>query len=217
MGLTGGPSTSMIFLARTAEGIVSIDLGWWGNGDVLRRALDTLAADSSAVTHVFITHAHRDHLAAWPSVRHAVFHLARGDSATLFGQASHGGWLPRLADRVKPPRLPAPGEIAVQLFATDTVYVIGADTVRAYLVAGHTQGSAVYLLRGVLFLGDAVTHSKFTGFGPARRGYSSDARAAAQNLRALWARLPRDEIRWACTAHARCARFDDRFIADANR
>jgi glyoxylase-like metal-dependent hydrolase (beta-lactamase superfamily II) len=59
------------------------------------------------------------------------------------------------------------------------VFAVGADTVRAYVVPGHTAGSAAYLFRGVLFVGDAVTHTRAGGFAPARRGYSDDRRAAA--------------------------------------
>jgi hypothetical protein len=68
-----------------------------------------------------------------------------------------------------------------------------------------------------LFLGDAVTHSRWSGFAPARRGYSDDPGAAAANLALLWARLPADAVRHACTAHARCAPFDARFLRDVAR
>jgi glyoxylase-like metal-dependent hydrolase (beta-lactamase superfamily II) len=105
----------------------------------------------------------------------------------------------------------------VRTFATDTTFVLGADTLRAYVVPGHTAGSAVYLFRGVLFLGDAVTYSWWRGFAPARRGYSDDPRAAAANLARLWRRLPPGAVRHVCTAHARCAAFTAGFLGDVAR
>jgi glyoxylase-like metal-dependent hydrolase (beta-lactamase superfamily II) len=112
--------------------------------------------------------------------------------------------------------------VTVHAFAADTTFVLGAgtgrpDTLRAYVVPGHTVGSAVYLFRGVLFLGDAATHTRRGGFAPARRGYSDDPRAAAASLAALWPRLPAGAVRVACTAHARCAAFTPAFLADVAR
>lgn len=215
--LTGGPNTSMIFLARTRDGVLAIDLGWWGRRHALDRALDSLGATPSDVRWVFLTHSHRDHLAAWPAVRGARFHVAGPERPLLVGTSPHGGWIPRWIERLKPSHLPRPGEVEVHTFSRDTMFVVGTDTVRAFLVPGHTPGSAVYLFRGVLFLGDAVTYSQPGGFAPAARGYSDDPAAAATHLELLWRRLPPDGVRYACTAHARCAPFTERFLRDVAR
>ncbi len=217
VALTGGPNTSMSYVARTGAGVVAIDLGWWGDGRALPRALRALGASPGDVRHVFLTHSHRDHVAAWPEVRGARFHLAAAEYARLVGRDGPRGWIPRWAERVRRSRLPRDGEVDVRTFAADTAYVVGGDTLRAYLVPGHTPGSTVYLFRGVLFLGDAVTYSRWGGFAPARRGYSDDPRAAAANLARLWPRLPPGAVRHACTAHARCAPFSARFLADVER
>ena len=172
VALTGGGNTSMIYLARTSDGVVAID---------------------------------------------ATFHLADAERARLVGDSSHRGWIPGVADRVVPAGLPGATELEVRTFARDTTFVMGRDTLRAYLVAGHTSGSAVYLFRGVLFLGDAVTWSRRHGFVPARRGFSDDPGAAAANLRELWPRLPTGGVRYACTAHARCAPFTAAFLEDVER
>lgn len=57
VALTGGPNTSMIYLARTAAGVVAIDLGWWGTEGALDRALRELAAARRDVAMVFLTFA----------------------------------------------------------------------------------------------------------------------------------------------------------------
>lgn len=215
--LTGGPNASLTYAARTSAGLVLIDLGWWGHGRALRRALRTLGASPGDVAAVFLTHAHRDHLAAWRSVRRATFYAAAPEYPRLTGAERPRGWIPRWAERLKPARLPRAGELAVVTFSRDTTFVLGADTLRAYHVPGHTPGSAVYLFRGTLFLGDAVTYRRAGGFAPARRGFSDDSRLAAASLARLWARLPPGAVRYACTAHAFCARFTPAFLADVAR
>jgi hydroxyacylglutathione hydrolase len=217
VALTGGSNASMIYLARTTDGVMAIDLGWWGYRQALTRALDSLNATAADVRWVFLTHSHRDHIAAWPTVRHARFYVGGPEQPLLVGSTAHSGWIPRWTEHIKASHLPRPGDLAVSTFSQDTVLVVGADTVRAYLVPGHTRGSVVYLFRGVLFLGDAVTYSRQGGFGPAKRGFSGDPRAGAENLARLWARLPTNGVHYACTAHARCAPFTPRFIADVTR
>lgn len=214
VALTGGPNTSMIYVARTSDGVLAIDLGWWGSEGALTRALLDLGASPSDVDAVFLTHSHRDHIGAWRLVRHARFHVAVPEYSRLVGDTAHGGWIPRLADQILPSDLPPPGELNVQAFARDTSFVLGADTVRAYLVPGHTAGSVVYLFRGILFLGDAATYSRRDGFGPARPGFSDDASSAADNLDRLWSRIPMESVRYVCTAHARCVPFTGEFLQE---
>ena len=216
VALTSGPNTSMIYLARTSDGLIAIDLGWWGHEGPLKDALAELGATPEDVRDVFITHSHRDHVSAWRSVRGARFHLAAPELPLLVGDSAHGAMIPRVADRLKRPSLPGADSLAIATFARDTAFVIGGDTLRAYLVPGHTSGSAVYVFRGVVFLGDAVGWSYFAGFGPAKRVFTDDRDAAEANLAELWPKIPGD-VRYACTAHARCAPYDSRFREAASR
>ena len=207
----------MTYLARTADGVLAIDLGWSANQEPLARALRTLGAGVADVRWVFLTHSHRDHVGAWPMLRHARVYIAAAEESLLVATRSHDGWIPRTMERINPTELPSGGELTVRTFSKDTTIVIGVDTLRAYLVPGHTPGSVVYLFRGVLFLGDAVTSTVSGGFAPARRGFSSDPHGAAKSLAALWPRLPPEAVRYACTAHARCAAYTTAFLEDVAR
>jgi glyoxylase-like metal-dependent hydrolase (beta-lactamase superfamily II) len=207
VALSGGPNTSMMYLARTSDGVLAIDLGWWGQSRALSSALKKLDATPTDIHWVFLTHSHRDHIAAWRQVRHARFVLAASEEARLFGQSPHGGWIPRWADRLWPPSLPRRGDVVTTGLAMDTAFVFGSDTLHAYPAPGHTPGSMVYLFRGVLFVGDAMTFSHWRGFGPAKRGFTDDRSLAVRSLAALWARLPAGAVRYVCTAHAHCAAF----------
>ena len=217
VALSGGPNASMAYLARVPGGVVAIDLGWWGAERAIRRALRDLGARPGDVTDVFITHSHRDHLGAWRLVRGSRFHLASAERPAFTGERAHGGWIPRAAERLKRSPLPRPGEVDVRTFSRDTAFAFGADTLYAFVVPGHTGGSTVYLFRGILFLGDAATYTRWGGFGPARRGYSDDAPTAKRNLDALWARLPSERVHSVCTAHARCSLLTAELLADLRR
>ena len=217
VALTGGPGTSMIYLARTGDSVIAIDLGWWRPRGPVTTALRELGASPDQVTDVFLTHSHRDHIGAWRLLRRSRFHVAESEAPLLFGAHPHGGWVPRWVERVKPSGLPAPNDIQVRAFTRDTAFAFGLDTLYAFVVPGHTAGSTVYLFRGMLFLGDAATYTPWGGFARARRGYSDDVRVAAANLESLWDRLPRERVRYVCTAHAHCTAFSDDFLRDVRR
>lgn len=214
VALSGGPSKSMVYLARTSGGVIAIDLGWWGSADAVARQLGALNATPGDVTNVFLTHSHRDHIGAWRLLRGSKFHLAEKEVPRLYGNTAHGGVIPRAAEAVNSSDLPRTGDLRVLAFSTDTAFAFGDDTLHAFLVPGHTAGSAAYLFRGVLFVGDAAGFTRWGGFGPARHGYSDDTGQAAASLTALWARLPRGAVRQVCTAHAHCREYSARLLAD---
>jgi glyoxylase-like metal-dependent hydrolase (beta-lactamase superfamily II) len=197
----------MVYVARTDAGVLAVDLGWWGGERAVRSALSDIGASPAGVTDVFLTHSHRDHVGAWRLVRGAEFHLAAGEVAAFAGVARHRGLIPRWAERLKRTDLPRAGEVSVHVFTRDTTFVFGADTLFAYLVPGHTAGSAAYLFRGILFVGDAASTTPWGRFTPARSIYSDSRRRSRTSLRALWTRLPTEQVRYLCTAHAHCAPF----------
>lgn len=215
--LTGGPWASMIYAARVDGGVILVDLGWDGDGDALREALGRLGAAPEDVVAVFLTHGHRDHIAAWPSVAHARFYLGAEEVPGFLGERGYRGFIPRLVRRLWTPERPDPGELDLHALDGDTLVAFGGDTVRVFSLSGHTPGSTAYLFRGILFLGDAVTWTPLRGFHSARREYSDDVALGRRSLAALWERIKGLEVRYACTAHGKCAPMDSTFRRDALR
>ncbi len=208
---TAGPNQSMIHLARVRGGVIVVDLGWWGAEDALDDGLEDLGATRKDVIAVFLTHAHRDHIGAWRAVAHAPFHMAEDEVEFFFGKEEPGGWIPRLADWIVSRDVPAPDEVEVRSFASDTHFTFGADTLYAFEVPGHTPGSAAYLFRGTLFAGDAIARTPLLGFQPARRGYSDDVDEARRSLEDLRERLSDHEVRYVCSGHAECTEVTAEF------
>jgi glyoxylase-like metal-dependent hydrolase (beta-lactamase superfamily II) len=214
---TGGPWRSMVYAARTDSGVVLVDLGYVGAGPWLRAKLRALAAVPADVTDVFLTHSHRDHVRAWKTVSGARFHLWAPEQPLFEGTQAHADFPSRTARNVFGHPGPRPGEVDVRPFAHDTAFSVGGDTVLAYTVPGHTAGSAAYLFRGILFVGDAVARKPLRGYGGADPFFSADARMNRQSLVALFARVPMERVRWVCNAHAKCARPDQHFITKVTR
>jgi glyoxylase-like metal-dependent hydrolase (beta-lactamase superfamily II) len=219
-GIQNAPSTtavttldlakSMIYLARTDSGVIAIDLGWVSAGPRLRAGLRRLGAAPGDVVAVFLTHSHRDHIRGWRAVRTARFHLSLSELPTFVGGASHADLSSRLSARVFPGLYPTEGDsLDVRPFAADTVFTFGADTLRAFTVPGHTAGSAAYLFRGVLFVGDALAYSYLGGFRLAKRPFTLDWEQNRRSVASLWERVAPYRVEWVCTAHAKCAPLAD--------
>ncbi|HEU0302833.1 MAG TPA: MBL fold metallo-hydrolase [Longimicrobium sp.] len=206
------PYQSLVFAARTADGVFVVDLGWSRGGRALRRTLAAIGARPEDVTDVFLTHGHRDHIMGWPAVRHARFHLMQAEVPLFLGQLGHADLPSRAARAAVGDVGPWPGEVDVRPFSGDTAFVLGADTIRAFVVPGHTPGSTAYLYRGVLFAGDAISRPYHTGFGPGMGIFTTDRAANRAALASLFERIRPYDVRWVCTAHGKCARPDERFI-----
>ena len=110
---TTGPWASMIYVARTDSGLIAIDLGWTGVEEVLPTSLAQLGASASDVRFVFLTHAHRDHIAAWPLVRQARFGIAAAEVPGLTGEQGYSGWATQMGDELNEYPRPRPGELAL--------------------------------------------------------------------------------------------------------
>jgi glyoxylase-like metal-dependent hydrolase (beta-lactamase superfamily II) len=205
---TTGPWASMIYMARTDSGLIAIDLGWTGSEVMLPRAATELGGTPADVRFVFLTHAHRDHIAAWPLVRHARFVLGAAEVPGFTGRGGYRGWAARMGDELNDYPRPASGELSLIDVSSDTAIVLGSDTVFAFPVPGHTPGSTAYLFRGILFGGDAVNWRPGSGFQGARPEFSDSAAQSAESMRALWQRLPGGRVRVICSAHGKCAVSD---------
>jgi glyoxylase-like metal-dependent hydrolase (beta-lactamase superfamily II) len=204
---TTGPWASMIYVARTDSGVIAIDLGWTGSDTELPRLLRSVDAVPADVRFVFLTHAHRDHIAAWPLVRQARFVVGAAEVPALLGGGAYSGWAAKMGEVNEYPR-PKPGELAIVPIGSDSAIMLGRDTVFAFPIPGHTAGSTAYLFRGILFGGDAVNWRPGSGFQGARPEFSDSVAQNRESLIALWNRLPLSRMRIMCTAHGKCAVAD---------
>lgn len=216
---TAGPFSSMIFAARTDSGVFVIDLGWGRASSGLREVLGQINADTADVRYAFLTHGHRDHTGAWPSVAQATFVMGRDEVPRFVGDSAYKGFGSRVGEFFNDSYRPSSPAVSILPLTGDTTFAFGRDTLRAYAVPGHTPGSTVYLFRETLFVGDAAYYSSLLGFHGALRIFSDDVQQSHESMRDLFARLDASgaRVRTLCTAHAKCAVLDSVLRARVTR
>ena len=129
--------------------VAIIDAGNDKAGGSLLAELTRRKLDKDAVVAIFLTHGHPDHTGAVALFPNAMVMALAPEVGIIEGTARAQGPLPRWM----PPS--ASGKVTRPLADGETV-TIGYTDFQVYGVPGHTQGSAAYLVHGVLFMGDAL-------------------------------------------------------------
>ena len=130
--------------------VALIDAGNDAAGAAILAELSRRQLTPAAVAAIFLTHGHPDHTAAlklFPGARVAA--LER-EVALVEGREGAHGPMTRLM-----PVRPTGVTVTWPLHDGETV-MVGQTSIQVFAVPGHTQGSAAYLVDGVLFLGDAA-------------------------------------------------------------
>ncbi len=131
-----GPMDNFIYLvgARDAPEVAVVDPGW--DVDAIERAA---TQDGKAISCVFATHGHPDHINALPVL------LLRHD-VPVYVQRDERAFSPELQLL----------EDSVHAIGPDEVVRVGPLEIRALLTPGHTPGSQCLLCGDALLTGDTV-------------------------------------------------------------
>ncbi|HWL87281.1 MAG TPA: MBL fold metallo-hydrolase [Polyangiaceae bacterium] len=130
--------------------VVLIDAGNDSKGAALLAELARRKVGPDAVTAIFFTHGHRDHTAGASLCPNAALYALDADVALAEGREGSHGPLTSIMMGAKPTGLHVHG------LKDGAVTTVGARSIRAIAMPGHTAGSAAYLVSGVLFLGDSA-------------------------------------------------------------
>lgn len=114
-------------------------------GELLRRQLD-----ADAVSTIFLTHGHPDHIGAIAMFPKAQVMALEAEVPLVEGRAGAQGPLTRLFP------VNSTGVTVARALRDGDVVTVGSVPIRVYAVPGHTAGSAAYLVRDVLFVGDSA-------------------------------------------------------------
>jgi glyoxylase-like metal-dependent hydrolase (beta-lactamase superfamily II) len=127
-----------------------------------------------AVTAILLSHGDRDHLGGVRAFPRAQVMALAPDVPLAEGRESRlPKWLLRPKDT---------GVRVARALADGDVVNLSGVAVRVYAVPGHSKGSAVFLARGVLFMGDSAETTTEGALAPAKRITSDDP---AQNRSSL--------------------------------
>ncbi len=191
---------SLMVLDGDPGSVALIDCGNDPNGAAILAALKARSLGPEAVKAIFLTHGHQDHVAACHLFTGAQVYAFGPDVKLAAGEARAKGPLPKMLD------MPKERAIKVTQELTDGQTVdVGALQVKAYLLPGHTGGSAAYLSKGVLYLGDsAAGKSDGKGIKPAPWLFSDDPALNVAELKKLHGKLKADraEVKTLVFSHA---------------
>ncbi len=191
---------AMFLLDADPGQVALIDCGNDPTGAAILAALKARSLGPDAVKAIFITHGHPDHIAAC--------HLFPGAQVYAFGADVK---LANGEERSKGPltsKLSIPPEKfakVTQVLTDGQVVDVGALQVKAYAVPGHTGGSAAYLSKGVLYMGDSAGgKSDGKSIKPAPWLFTDDTEQNKAELKKLHARLKAEnaEVKTLAFAHA---------------
>lgn len=176
-------------LLKTDDGAVLFDAGF--RAGTMERRLEDEGVALSDLRHVFLTHGHTDHLGLL---------VDRADAldVTVHGFADEQPVLDEETD----------GSVSIDAPLTDgTPVQVGQFTIEPFAVPGHTPGSAVFLVDGVLLVGDSALVDRDGRLVPVPENRSDDPAQLVQSMEALAERLePRaDAIDWIVPSHSAMA------------
>jgi glyoxylase-like metal-dependent hydrolase (beta-lactamase superfamily II) len=144
-------------------------------------ALTKRGLGPEAVKAIFLSHGDRDHIAGALAFPKAQVMLLAPDVALAEGREIRAfKWLLSPKDT---------GVRVTRALADGDVVDLSGVAIRVFAVPGHTKGSAAFLARGVLFMGDSAEATSEGAMAPAKRLTSDDPALNRASLARLAERL----------------------------
>ena len=179
------------------HGVVLVDAGNDRQAKPILLALARRNLGPDAVKAILLTHGDRDHTAGVLAFPHAEVMALEPDVALAEGREARGifklAGTPH-ANGIKVGRTLHDGE----------TLTLGNLEVRVFAVPGHTRGSAAFLARGVLFMGDSAEATKDAKLAAGKRLFTESPVQNRASLRQLAQRLApsASEVKAIACAHS---------------
>ena len=133
--------------------VALVDAGNDPQGKAILSALARRGLGPDALKAILLTHGDRDHIAGVAAFPQAIVMALEADIPLAEGRELRGFF--KLFGSPHPTGI----KVARPLHGGDSL-TLGNLVVRVFAVPGHTKGSAAFLMRGVLFLGDSAEATK---------------------------------------------------------
>ncbi len=173
-----------LYVLETGPGKVAlVDAGVDTEGKAVLAELSRRGLTADAVEAIFLTHGHTDHVAAVARFPKARVYALAVEAPLVEGRGKGQGPVNRFLPRRDT------GARITHPVAEGDIIAVGDTTVRVFAIPGHTPGSAAYLARGVLFLGDSADAGKKGQLVPAAYIFSDDQARNRDSLKQLASRL----------------------------
>jgi len=171
-------------LIPSGEGqVILVDCGNDHNATTILNALKRRGLGREAVKTILLTHAHPDHIAGCAVFSDAEVFAMAAEQPLMEGRAPAKSLVAHLLGKR------STGIHAARYLQDGDTFRRGNVLVTAYLIPGHTDGSAAYLVAGTLYLGDSADSAKDGSLLPAKRFLSNDIEENHASLKRLAAKL----------------------------
>jgi len=176
--------------------VVLVDAGIYPAAKPILAELARRHLGAEAVAAILLTHGHSDHAAGAAAFPRGAVAVLEPDVALAEGRAGSRSPLGRFVG-VKPTGV----KIARVLRDGETVR-IGKAVFRVFAVPGHTPGSAAFLVKGALLLGDSADALRTGKMAGAKWIFSEDLAQNHASLKALAAKLKPLQVKAIAFAHS---------------
>jgi glyoxylase-like metal-dependent hydrolase (beta-lactamase superfamily II) len=164
----------------TGSGTIAlVDCGDDKQAKAIMAELASRKLDKDAVRAVFLTHGHADHAGGCAAFPKAEIYAMAAEKDLIEGRASGHGPVTRFF-----PAKDSGVKVTHPLADGDDV-TVGDVHVTAFALPGHTAGSAVYLIDGVVYFGDGASANKDGKITPAKYLFSDNQAQDIVSLMAL--------------------------------
>lgn len=178
--------------------VILVDCGNDRKATAILEALKQIGLGREAVKTILLTHGHPDHIAGCGVFPEAEVFAMAEEQPLLEGRAPAKSVVEHLMGQRNS------GIHVIRYLQHGDAFQRGNVLVTAYLIPGHTYGSAAYLAAGTLYLGDSADSGKDGSLLPAKRIVSNDIAQNRASLKRLAETLkPRaSEIEYLEFAHS---------------
>lgn len=163
--------------------VIMVDCGNDPKASAILKDLSQMGLGRDAVKTILLTHGHPDHVAGCAVFSDAEVFAMEPEQGLLEGREAANSVIGHLFGKRN-----SGIHLTRYLHDGETVQR-GNIYVNAYLVPGHTDGSAAYLMAGTLYLGDSADSSKEGHLLGAKRIASNNVQQNRQSLKTLAERL----------------------------
>jgi glyoxylase-like metal-dependent hydrolase (beta-lactamase superfamily II) len=174
---------SIVFLDLGDGSVALVDCGADPEGKHIKQELKARGKTVDNVVAVLLTHGHGDHTAGCAAVPKASLYAMADEADLVAGRAGSDSPLGALV-----PVSLTGLEVSHRMRNGDQLE-LGALHIEAFSLPGHTQGSAAYLIEGVLYFGDSANSSSDGELTKTNFIFSEDVDQNVASLKALNARL----------------------------